>query len=154
MKLSPSWALALVIGYTVLVINLSAQESPKRVLTPNEAGVEADVFEELIASDGTIIWMSEIKGTDWVACKNIREYVPLNALKGKEGWTDRVNLEEDLNRCVLADDGDLVYVGPADRDGVLTVSFQGRKDVHPTLAWFVNCGSLPRVARIICSYAE
>ena len=89
-----------------------------------------------------------------MACKNIREYVPLNAMKGREGFADAVDLEEGRNRCVLADNGDLVYVQAASRDGVLRVSFRARKDVHKTLAWFINCASLPRVAEILCSYAD
>jgi len=143
-----------VILLTLLLTGIAwNQESPKRAATPNQP-TETDIFEEHLATDGRSIWVTTVKGSDFVACKNMREYVPLNALKGSTDWTDKVNLEEDLNRCVLADHGDLVYVQPADRDGVLAVSFRGRADVHPSLAWFINCEALPRVADLVCSYAE
>lgn len=147
------WVLVSIVGLLLVVALALPQESPKVKQTPNSPGVE-DIFEEHIATDGSSLFVTTIKGSEWVACKNIREYVPINAMKGREGWTDAVNLEEGRNRCVLADNGDLVYVQAASRDDVLRVSFRARSDVHQTLAWFINCAALPRVAEMVCSYAE
>lgn len=135
-----------------LSVGLFGQEQPKRVLTPNESGAEI-LFQELDAADGSTLYMTMVEGSAWVACRGSKDYHVLNGLKENEKkWKDRIDLEEAKNACVQADDLDLVLVGPSQVKGTLAVSFQDRADVHRSLAWFIDCEALPRVAEVFCAY--
>lgn len=145
------WLLLIVFIVAIAwAISLRGQEAAKSV---EPASHSSPVYvEEVEAAGGKMLFRTLVDGPGWFACKNMREYGPLSMLRraDPEQFDEKLDFEVERQRCVRVNDRDLVLVGPADRPGVLSISFRARKDVHPTLAWFIACDALPQVAGFFC----
>ncbi len=123
-------------------------EAPAREAAPNSGFMPT--FAEVEAADGTTLYITMVEGV-WGACRRVHKYVEQAALRQDvKRWTAKMEIEEVKGSCVQTQDLDLVLVGPSDVPGTLAVSFRDRADVHATIAWFISCDAIPRVAEKFC----
>ena len=146
------WVLVSMVVMLLIAALALPQERP-RVKQSANAPVMEVLFEELDAADGSTLYMTMIRGSGFVACRYASDFFTIKALRATpEKWKKRVDIEEEKNACVQADDLDLVLVGPGDKKGTLTIAFRDRADVHSGLAWVIDCAAIPPAAEKICAY--
>jgi hypothetical protein len=108
----------------------------------------------LPAADGSTLGQA-VTAVGFAACRGSRDFWLMEGLRDdRDEWESTLEEKVELNRCVGTED-DLIVMGPSGVPGAVAVSFRGRKDVHPSVAWYLSCEAIPTEAReAFCYYGD